>query len=249
MYLITSSLIILSNFILKITDDLLDEESFENYRFFANIGIIILSLAALLVITDPEGMLLSGSIIFSAPLRKKADTIQYKWVVLFLIITFPVIYSFSDFIPNLTLERYINLDFSLLFIYFFIVYSLTSFIYDFTFKRIEKSNFVLKFNLKIILEIFLAIIIYHTFILLPVILNSLTFFAYITSILSFFAYILGAVLMKYIATQIDLPIKSPLVVTNTEIIIPTAYLNSEVTYFNSIIENDERSKASTRTFV
>lgn len=247
MFVITSSLIILSNFVLKITDDILDEDSFEKYRSLANIGILFLTLAALLIITDPEGMLLSGSIIFSAPLRKKADTIQYKWVVLFLLMTFPCLYLFSAHIPNFTVEKFIDFDFVMLFLYFFVVYALTSFIYEFTFSRIERSNFVLNSKIKISLEIFLAIIIYHAFILIPVILNSLTIIAFITSILSFFAYILGSIVMKLISSKINTSIESQLFIASQE--IETTPITEQINidyYFIEIIENDVGSNVSTR---
>ncbi|MFX0066699.1 MAG: hypothetical protein ACFFC7_31555, partial [Candidatus Hermodarchaeota archaeon] len=196
--LLTFFLVILGNFGLKVVDDILDEPVFDKYKSKVMIFLGPLFIAALLIFLDPEGFLITGSFLLSAPFRGKADNKTFKIAIGSLIGSFAVVYLLS-FFEILTLpffEPFIDLEYILLFAYFILAIVVGSRVYD----QLEPFfHFFLstqKQGVVIIGELIIAIIPFHLLIL-PIVypLNLLSPLAFLASIGSFIAYGLAEVVM------------------------------------------------------
>lgn len=131
--MVTFFLIVLGNFLLKLTDDFNDEKDLYKYKKYVPYGLIICYLFALFIILTPEGMLLTGSFAITSPIRKKTDNNKYLITLIALILSFFTIYfiSYYELIGKFILNsHFLSYQFGILFSYFILAVLLTHVMYE-----------------------------------------------------------------------------------------------------------------------
>ncbi|MFX0092215.1 MAG: hypothetical protein ACFFBD_10675, partial [Candidatus Hodarchaeota archaeon] len=188
MQFLTFILIIFGNLGLKVVDDMLDEPVLKQKKHFLLLILGPLFIAALLILLDREGFLITGSYLLTAPFRGKADNKTFKIAISTLFGSFFVVYLVS-FLTLPFFEAFINPGFLILLGYFILAIIVSSWVYDqiepfFHFFLSTQRQFIV-----VIGKMVLALIPFHlTIVLLVYPFNLLSSLAFFASIGGFLAY-------------------------------------------------------------